>query len=55
MNLCTSVRSLLIEIPQWCKPHWNLACQVAQWERLVKDYESQAVAPVDEETKMAVV
>ena len=28
--------------------------KVAQWERLVKDYESQAVAPVGEEIKKAV-
>ena len=27
--------------------------KVAQWDRLVKDYESEAVAAVDEEIKMA--
>ena len=32
----------------------NWRAKVAQWERLVKEYESQAVANVDEEIKMAV-
>ena len=47
-------RAKLVEILNGTNLSGTWRAKIAQWERLVKDYESQAVAPVDEEIKMAV-
>ena len=47
-------RAKLVEILSGTNLTGTWRAKVAQWERLVKDYESQAVANVDEEIKMAV-
>ena len=47
-------RAKLVEILSGTNLTGTWRAKVAQWERLVKDCESQAVAAVDEETKMAV-
>ena len=47
-------RAKLVEILSGTNLTGTWRAKVAQWERLVKDYESQAVAAVDEEIKMAV-
>ena len=48
-------RAKLVEILNGANLTGIWRAQVAQWERPVKDHESQAVAPVDEEIKMAVL
>ena len=47
-------RAMLVEILNGTNLSGTWRAKIAQWERLVKDYESQAVAAVDEEIKMAV-
>ena len=47
-------RAKLVEILNGTNLSGTWRAKIAQWERPVKDYESQAVAPVDEEIKMAV-
>ena len=47
-------RAKLVEILSGANLTGTWRAKVAPWERLFKDYESQAVAPVDEEIKMAV-
>ena len=47
-------RAKLVEILSGSNLTGTWRAKVAQWERLVKDYESQAVSAVDEEIKMAV-
>ena len=47
-------RAKLVEILNGTNLSGTWRAKIAQWERLVMDYESQAVAPVDEEIKMAV-
>ena len=47
-------RAKLVEILSGTNLTGTWRAKVAQWERLVKDYESHAVANVDEEIKMAV-
>ena len=47
-------RAKLVEILSGANLTGTWRAKVAQWERLVKDCESQAVALVDEEIKMAV-
>ena len=46
-------RAKLVEILSGANFTGTWRAKVAQWERLVKDYDLQAVTPVDEEIKMA--